>query len=263
MTAPAGKSPDAQEVKPFLEHLEDLRGTIIRCAAALLAGILAAVPLAPYLLAVLKRPLRIITDNPDTFLRSLEVGGAFSVSMKLAFWVGLLFSSPFLVLFIARFVFPGLTQGEKEAVSRASGLAVALFAAGVFLGYRFTLPATLRMMFQVHTWMGIRPEWTVTSYVSFAAQLLIGFGLVFELPVILLILGRIGLVNSVQLRTYRRHWIIAALVIGMVLTPPDVFSQLLMAVPLIVLYEICVWLVWAGERRRRATGWVASGPGVS
>ncbi len=250
MEPPGNPARKGLAAKPFLDHLEDLRRTIIYSLGALVVGMLVAAPLAPRLLGLLREPLRHVTENPDAFLRSLEVGGAFSVGMRIAFWAGLLFSTPFIFVFVAGFVFPGLTEREKRAVINASGFAVVLFAFGVYLGYKLTLPAALSIMFGMHSWLGIRAEWTVTSYVAFASQLLIGFGLVFELPALLLVLGKLGIVNSGQLRQYRRHAIIAALIIGMVLTPPDIFSQLLMAIPLILLYEICLWLVWASERRK-------------
>lgn len=253
MTTPAEGAAAGREMKPFLDHLEDLRRTLIACIGVLAIGFLVAVPLAPAILGLLKRPLRIVSENPDQFLRSLEVGGAFAVSMKLAFWCGFLFSAPFLLLFAGRFVFPGLKEIEKRVVLQVAGFGIALFALGVYLGWKFTLPAALAMMFGLHGWLGIRAEWTVTSYVSFAVQLLIGFGFVFELPAVLIVLGKMGLVPSARLRHFRRHAIVAALVIGMVLTPPDVFSQLLMALPLIALYELSIWIVWAGERGGKGT----------
>lgn len=243
-----------QEVKPFLAHLEDLRITLIRSVLALAAGMLLAVPLTPWILGLLKAPLRVVSDNPDQFLRSLEVGGAFSVSLQIVFWTGLLFSTPFIAVFAAGFVFPGLTRKERGAVKSVAGMAVGLFALGVFLGYRMTLPAALSLLFGLHKWLGISAEWTVTSYVAFSTQLLLGFGLVFELPAILLLLGRLGIVTSAQLAGLRRHAVVAALIIGMILTPPDIVSQLLMAVPLMVLYEVCIWLIRLSERRRDAPG---------
>jgi sec-independent protein translocase protein TatC len=244
-------APDGQGVKPFLAHLEDMRSTLIRCVVALAVGMAIAIPLTPQIMALLERPLRTVTDNPGQFLRSLEVAGAFTVSMKIALWAGLLFSSPFLLLFIGAFIFPGLTRKEKRAVINASGFAIVLFVAGVLFGYTFTLPAALKIMFGMHGWLGIRPEWTVTSYVTFALQLLIGFGLVFELPTILLTLGKLGIINSLQLRTMRRHAIVIILIVAAALTPPDVFSQLLMALPLVALYELCIWLVRLDERRKK------------
>jgi sec-independent protein translocase protein TatC len=84
--------------------------------------------------------------------------------------------------------------------------------------------------------------------VGFSTQLLIAFGLAFEMPVVLLILGRLGLLNSTQLREKRRHAIIVILVIGAVLTPPDVVSQLIMSVPLYLLFELCIWIIWMWEK---------------
>jgi len=118
------------------------------------------------------------------------------------------------------------------------------------MGYFLTLPVALKVMIGLNAWMGVRPEWTVTSYVSFALQLLLAFGLVFELPILLLVLGRLGVVTSAQLREKRRHAIVGLFVVAMLLTPPDVFSQLVMAVPLVVLYEVCIWLIRATERTR-------------
>jgi sec-independent protein translocase protein TatC len=244
-------TPDEPGVKPFLAHLEDLRLAILRCVVALSVGMSVAVPLTPRIMMWLKTPLRTVTDNPDQFLRSLEVSGAFSVSLNMALWTGLLFSSPFLLLFIGAFIFPGLTGREKKVVLHASGLAVALFALGVWFGYQFTLPAALKMMFGMHTWLGIRAEWTITSYVTFALQLLIGFGLVFELPTILLALGKLGVVSSRQLRSVRRHAIVVILIVAAALTPPDVFSQMLMTLPLFGLYELCIWLIWMDERKKK------------
>jgi sec-independent protein translocase protein TatC len=250
MNKPDEQAPTA--VKPFLDHLEDLRWTVVRCAVVLAIGVVVAYPFAPKVLQLLSRPLHAVTDRTDEFLRSLEVGGAFSVSMRLAGWSGLLLSSPFLTLFIGRFVFPGLFEHEKRTVVRMFGFALMLFAVGISLGYAYLLPVALKMMFSLHAWMGVRAEWTITNYLAFAMPLLIGFGLVFELPVVLVALGRMGFITAAQLRQRRRHAIVAALVIGMVMTPPDVFSQVLMATPLIGLYEISIWLVAVAERRARA-----------
>lgn len=246
----AQSNAEMDESKPFLEHLADLRRTLIRCAVALILGIGIAFPLAPHILRWLQAPLRVVAEDPTRFLRSLEVGGAFSILMTVAFWTGLLVSSPFVVFFIGQFVFPGLRQTEKRVVVEALLLGALLFAFGVALGYRLTLPATLAIMFGMHQWMGIAAEWTITSYVAFSVQTLIAFGLAFEMPVVLLVLARLGLVSHRVLRAGRPYAVILSLVVGAVLTPPDVASQLLMAIPLIILYELCVWVTWAAERRR-------------
>jgi sec-independent protein translocase protein TatC len=243
----ADGGPD-EAVKPFLEHLEDLRITIIRCAIALAVGMAIAFPLAPAIFGFLKQPLRAITDNPDTFLRSMEVVGAFSAVMRIGFWSGFVLSLPALVIIVGAFVMPALTPGEKSAVYKGGIFSVGLFFFGVFLGYRFTLPFAVGAMFSVNRWIGVQAEWTINSYISFVTQLLAAFGLAFQIPVAILILGRIGILSSSHLRKYRRHAIFITLVIAAVLTPPDVFSMMIMSVPLYILYELCVWIIWMWEK---------------
>lgn len=238
----------APEQKPFLAHLEDLRLTIIRCAIALALGMGVAVPLIPSILRILKAPLKAVTDNPDFELRSIGVVDGFTSIMQMSFWTGLVFSTPFLVIFIGAFILPALTRREQGLIYRAAGFAVALFAFGVWLGYTFTLPFALKAMYAMNTWIGVQPEWTLASYVSFSTQLLIAFGLAFELPMVLLALGRLGIVKSAQLRAGRRFAFVGILVLGAALTPPDIFSMLIMSVPLYLLYELCVWIIRSWEK---------------
>lgn len=239
------------EVKPFLAHLEDLRRLLIRCALALAGGMALALPLTPWILRVLRAPLHGLVANPDAFLWSMDVAGAFTSTMRIAMWSGLVLAAPVLVLIIGSYLLPALTERERRAVGGVGVLSILLFAFGVWLGYRFTLPFALSAMFTLHGWLGVQAQWTLTSYVTFTTQTLVAFGLAFEIPVVLLILGRLGIVTSAWLRTYRRHAIVAALVVGAVLTPPDIFSQSILAVPLILLYEGCIWTVWAWERSAR------------
>ena len=257
MTSP-DEPQEEGERKPFMEHLEDLRRTLIWSAAALVVGMIVAIPLAPKILALLKAPLRKAVDNPDQFVRTLDISGGFSVATQVVFWSGFLFSSPFIFLFVWRFIFPALRIRERRAIVGGAVAAVLLFVAGVAMGYYLTMPAAVRIMIAVSTWMGVAMDYvTVNSYVAFTTQVLIAFGLAFELPMVVLVLGRLGVISSAQLRDKRRHIIVLLFIIAMILTPPDVVSQLLMAVPLVVLYEISIWMVWAGEKRR---GDAPSGP---
>jgi len=240
-----------RDAKPFLQHLEDLRTMLIRSFLALALGMLIVAPAAPQFLRFLKKPLLIVTSNPDTFLRSIEVSGAFNLSLLIAFWGGLLLAAPFVVFFVGGFIFPGLTRREQNVVRSSSGIAVFLFLAGVFLGYRMMLPVALKVMFGMHDWMGIAAEWTVSSYIVFSIQLMLAFGLALELPLLVLLLGQLGILTSSQLRDKRKIVIVIILVIAALLTPPDVFSQLLMGIPLILLYELCIWLIWLKERKKQ------------
>ncbi len=237
--------------KPFLEHLEDLRQMLIRCALALAVGTAITLPFVPLIFAFLKAPLDRVVKHPDLFLQSIEVTGAFSVTMRVGLWSGLLLSAPFLLFFIGQFIFPGLTNKEKAVIRQTGGFSIVLFIVGVWLGYTFTLPVGLRMMFGMHDWLGIQPVPQVTSYVAFVVHLLLAFGIAFQMPVILVVLGRLGLISSQQLRQRRRLVIVILLIVAMVLTPPDPITQVIMAGPLVVLYEFCIWVVQISERRQK------------
>jgi sec-independent protein translocase protein TatC len=237
--------------KPFVEHLSDLRQTLIRCAVALLLGILIAIPLAPWILEVLRIPVARAGRDPGEFLRILKVAGGLSLVIRVVFWSGMLISAPGVVWAIAEFVFPGLTAREKMAVRRGAAFAVCLFVAGVLLCYFMTVPVAIRMMLAINTWIGETTEFVdLTDYVGFVLKLLLAFGLAFQLPVVLLALGSVGILTSDQLRDKRRHTIVGILVAAMLLTPPDPVTQLMMAVPLVLLYEVCIWGIRAMELRR-------------
>jgi sec-independent protein translocase protein TatC len=252
MTPPDDEPADPTS-KPFLEHLQDLRQTILWCAGFLCAGMVVAIPLAPYILEALKGPLKSTGIDPETFLRVIKVAGGFSVALRVIFWSGLLLAVPGILFAVGRFVFPGLTPREQKAISRSLIFATFLFAAGVAMGYFMTLPVALKMMFRINSWIRVDCEFVeLADYASFVLKLLIAFGLAFELPVIVLALGSLGIVTSRQLRDKRRHVVIALLVLAMFLTPQDPFTMVLMAAPLALLYEGCIWLIWFRERKEKA-----------
>ena len=244
---------DEDQPKPFLEHLADLRTTLLGCLAAWGVGMAIVMPFAPRLFTLLCAPLAKITEHPEQFLRSLEITGGFSIAMQIVLWGGLLISVPFITFLLARFILPGLTRLERKVIVGSLGFVIALFILGVGIAYFITLPVALKIMFGLHAWLGIRAEWTAVSYIAFAVKLLLAFGLAFELPIVVVVLGYLGIVSAAFLRSKRRHAIVIILILTMVLTPgPDVFSQIIMAVPMILLYETCIWIIWLAERKRTA-----------
>ena len=252
MTTPDTEPGSSGEEKPFFDHLHDLRTTIIQCLVAVTIGILVALPAAPRLLDLVEAPLRRAGKDPDTFLVIFRVVEPFSISMKITFWGGLILALPFVLYFIARFVFPGLMERERKAVLWSLGTGAVLFAAGVVTGYVLTLPVALRMMFRMGEWLGKSPPFIeLSNYVSFSLRLLVAFGCAFELPVVVLALGRLGVLTSSQLREKRRHVIVGLMILAMLLTPSDPYTMILMAVPLIALFESCIWIIWGWERRKR------------
>ena len=250
MTSPDNDPLASRHTKSFLAHLEDLRRTILWCLITMALGIVVTIPLVPRIVSILQRPVVAAGMDPAEFLKIIQIAGGFAVAMRVSFWGGLVISAPIMVVVVAHFVFPGLLPRERTAVRRASGFAVALFIVGVVMGYFVTLPMAVKVLLGVNQWLGKTSEFVILSdYMSFALKILLAFGLAFELPVVVLALGSMGLVTSAQLAETRRYVIVFLMVLAMVLTPPDPVTQLLMAAPLALLYEACIWILRARERR--------------
>ncbi len=188
-------------------------------------------------------------------LQFSEPSAAIKMWLTVSFFGGLLLSLPALVFIIGSFVLPGVRSVERKVLSRISIFSGGLFLAGIVMGYKVTLPLALGFMLKIGGQLGGESIWFYNKYISFALQLLLGFGIAFQLPVVILILGKMGLVNSTQLREKRRHVIIGLLILAMILTPPDVMTQMLMAAPLIFLYEFCIWFLhFSGNRAAETNG---------
>ena len=248
------KSPfaSADRAQSILEHLEDLRRMLLRCLLVLVVACVVCIPLAQPLLRWLQAPLqRVAAQNhyPFELITTSPVEG-FMQLVKVIFATGVLVSLPFMIYFIARFVFPGLKPVERKYLAWGGLAGAALFAVGVGFGYVLTLPVAVKFMFYFNNALGTTANWKIDAYLGFVLQLLIGFGLAFELPLLLLLLGRLGLVSTAQMRQYRRHVVVGILVLAMLLTPPDVASQLEMAIPLYLLYELCILILSLRDRTK-------------
>lgn len=189
----------------------------------------------------------------------LDPAAPFISSLHLAFFAGLLIASPFVFFFIGQFVVPAMKIKEKKYFSRAMGIGVALFLTGVSFCYFGIMPLALRAAEAYSLWMGVTmPDWRAETYFSFVVKFMLGMGLGFELPVVLLALVKIGILDYKKLAGMRRYMIVVNLVLGALLTTPEVLTQVMMAVPLQILYEIAVWIAWYWEwkakRQARAAG---------
>jgi len=157
---------------------------------------------------------------------------------------------PFILYFLAQFVLPALTPGEKKALFPAAIVGFGLFLGGVNFAYFIVLPQTLEFFFQDAKSMSWQPTWTVREYYSFTTQFVIGFGLAFELPVVVLLLVKLGIVNYETLRRTRAFAVIIIFVVAAIITPTsDILTLVLMGGPMYVLYEICIGIAWLMNRR--------------
>jgi len=237
-------------VKPFFEHLEDLRKTLMRILGCLFITFNVCLVFANRILFFLERPLYHILHTPGSFLQSLNVTDSFVLAMKLAFYGGLLLGAPPIFYYLAQFILPALKRHEKRLVLPVFVLGTLLFVAGAACCYFLMVPQTLRVFIKYSEWLQIEPKWTITSYVSFVTQFMLSVGLTFEAPLVLLILVRLGILSQRALRGGRKMMIAAAVVIAAILAPPDPLSMMLMALPLVVVFEITIWLAWFVERRQ-------------
>jgi len=239
--------PGDGEEKPFLEHLEDLRFLIWKVLVSWAAAALLAFLAAGRIMEVVRWPLTRIgrefgPGETEFVLRSLSPPEVFLTSIKLSLLAGLIVSLPAILYFVARFLLPALKPAEKKYLLPAFLFGGGLFFAGVVFAYTVVIPLGLRFFWSYTLRLGIRPEWTLENYISMVGKLALGFGLVFELPVAVLLLAALGIVDHRSLRKKRPFAAVGILILAAVLTPPDVVSQILMAVPLLILFEICVLL---------------------
>ncbi len=244
---PIIKNPDERNdpPRPLLEHLVALRDMLVFASVAWAFCVIAACVFSPQILAWLKSPAAASED----MLQGLDLTSGFSTMMSIALWGGTAISFPFLVYAVLRFVFPALTRREKAVLLTVLIAGSTLFTTGVGLAYGKTLPLVVTAFQAINEWVGL-PVTTIRieGYISIVLKTVIAFGLVFQLPLVLFVLGWFGIVTSEGLRAKRRTAIVAAFVVAMFLTPPDPMSQLMMAVPLCLLYELSIWAVWLRER---------------
>ena len=170
----------------------------------------------------------------------------------MAIYGGALLASPFIFYFITAFVFPALKISERKYVYKGLIVGVGLFLAGVAFCYFALMPVALAAAQMYSRWLGLGAmQWRAEEYISFVCKFLLGMGLGFELPVVVLTLVKIGVLSYSTLSKARRYMIVINLVLGAVLTTPEVITQLVMFVPLQLLYEITVWIAWYWDRRER------------
>ncbi|MEA3186529.1 MAG: sec-independent protein translocase protein TatC [Chthoniobacter sp.] len=242
---------DPEQVKPFLDHLEELRWTLVKMGITLVVGMGASFAFRNDLVRIVQRPLHQLDPQLVGRLQVLGVTDPLTIAIQLAFYAGIVLTFPLLLFFLAQFVLPALNRQEKKYVLPGITFGFALFLSGVSFCYFFVLPQTLGFFFGFARSLEWTPTWTVRDYFSFVTQITLAFGLAFELPVAVLLLNYLGIVSFAFLNRTRPFAIVLILCLAVVIAPtPDVITFLSLGVPMCLLYEICIWLAWIVERRR-------------
>jgi len=245
--SPEPQSEDRSPSKPLLEHLEDLRWVLLKSLSVLLIACVGCFFFAPKIIDFLQYPLKKSgVEDPTKVLKALGPMDPFAIAFDAALYAGAIIATPFLVYIIASYLLPALTQRERRAITPVLFLSSFFFLAGVFFCYFFVLPPSLRVAREFAAWLHINADfWTISSYVGFVTKFMLGMGIAFELPLAILILLRLGILDYSMLTKARPYVVVGILILASALSPgTDVFSMLLMAIPLLVMFEACIWIAW-------------------
>jgi sec-independent protein translocase protein TatC len=246
---------DARE-KPmgFLEHLDELRGTLVKCA---IAFVVFAALIGIYMQEfndVLMWPLNTVRHNNPEFVLELSTRApmeVFSIVMQMCTMGGLALASPFMLFFVGQFISPALSKKELRAVLPVCGTAMLLCILGASFGFFLLVPSTLKVALEINQFFGYKTLWTPDSYYSLLMWLVGGVGAAFEFPLLIVLAVYIGILKVATLRKYRRHAIVLIFIIAAVVTPtPDPVTQTMMAAPLYVLFELAIIAGARVERRK-------------
>jgi len=229
---------DKEEKIPFTSHLEELRSRLIKCFIALGVGFVASYGFKEILFNILVRPLVKVMEQGD-YLIFTGLPEAFFTYLKVALLSGLMLGSPVILYQFWMFVAPGLYKKERRMLAPVVILSSFFFIAGALFGYFIVFPWGFKFFLGFAT-ESIRPLPSMKEYLSFSAKLLLAFGLVFELPMVLTVLARMGIVSVDFLKRNRKYALLLFFAGAAILTPPDVVTQIMMALPLMVMYELSI-----------------------
>ena len=232
---------------PFLDHLEELRRSILWSLAAIVVGtIIGFVVVQNFdVMGMLKEP--IAPFLPDGKLHVTRPTDAFFVTLKLAVMIGLVLAAPVVIGQVWSFLSPALYEHEKRYVTPFLIGALGLFIAGVLMAYLWVLPVALRILLTKFQADYLAYIITAREYFAFASQLIVAFGLMFEVPVVMVFLSAIGIVSPKTFAKQRPYAVVVASILAALLTPPDVMSMMMLMLPVVLLYEVGILigrLVW-------------------
>jgi sec-independent protein translocase protein TatC len=225
------------ERMPFTSHLEELRTRLISVLAAVGIGFVVCYGFKDWLFKIITKPLADVLPA-KSFMIYTGMPEAFFIYMQIAFFASLLLTGPYCLYQVWKFISPGLLPGEKKYVLPFVLVSSTLFISGVLFGYFLVLPPAFKFFVSFSSDF-LKPMFSLKEYLSLSLKFLLGFGVSFQLPVFLFFMTKIGIVNARMLSKHRRYAILIIFILAAVLTPsPDAITQTLMALPLMVLYEV-------------------------
>lgn len=244
--------PEGEQTMTFWEHLEELRGMLIRIAvAAILAGTVCFMfrePMFRLVLAPAKEGFFFLrwlgVENPTLSLINTELTEQFMVHMRVAFVFGLLVASPYILYTLFGFVSPALYQNERRYSGRLTFVAYVLFMVGVVINYLLIFPLTVTFLGTYQVEASVVPMLSLNSYIDTLLMMSLTFGIVFEIPVLSWLLARLGFLRAEWMSRYRRHAVVVILIIAAVITPTtDAFTLIIVSLPIWLLYEASIRIV--------------------
>lgn len=264
-----GESSDGEMT--FLQHLEELRWHIIRSLVAVVAGAIIAfmfkniifdhVILAPntpnfitnrllcQLADLVHVPALCINQNPVNLI-SIKMSGQFTTHINISLVTGLIIAFPYIFWEFWSFFRPALYDKERKYARGAVTMASLLFLTGILFGYFIISPLSINFLGSYRVSNLVTNQINITSYIGSVTSVALAAGIAFELPIVVFFLARIGVITPKFMRTYRKHAIVVVLILAAVITPPDIFSQILVSLPLILLYEVSIFIAARVVRQR-------------
>lgn len=257
----------------FLEHLEELRWHLIRAAAAIVVfGLVAFIFIKDIYKLVILAPSRtdfwtyrkmceladftgyaaLCVKKLDFKLQALGMADQFTMSITSSVIIGICFAFPYAFWELWRFITPGLKSAERTAARGATFYVTILFLMGLFFGYYIVSPLVINFLANYQLDEAIQNQYDITSYIGTLITLSMGCAIMFQMPIVAFVLSKVGVLTPSFMRSYRKHAFIVILILSGLITPsPDILSQLMVSIPLVILYEVSIWVSGSIERARQ------------
>ncbi len=230
---------DREREMPFLDHLEEMRWRLLKSVISVFVMMVICFFFSDYILELLLYPGKQI--EPPVPLQVLKVQTVFIIKLEIALVAGIIFSLPVIFYQLWQFLMPGLLVGERKLVPVIVFFSVLCFLAGGAFAYFIIIPYALQFFLSLAP-IDIQNNIALDFYIGFLLRLIFVFGIVFELPMLSLVLSKIGLITPEFMRKYRKYAIVSAFILGAILTPPDPTTQVLLAFPIVILYEVSIYI---------------------